>query len=66
METHDKLVLIKRVSEMRVTYQIRLLTYLALQSGRKLIIELPENAKIHRTLRAYREEFANTIRIVRN
>jgi hypothetical protein len=64
-ETHDKLFLIKRVSEMRATYQVRLLTYLASQTGRKLIIELPKGAKLHRSLRALRKECPSILKIVR-
>ena len=65
-ETHDKLYLIKRVSEMRATYQVRLLTYLASETGRTLVVELPEGARIHRSLRELRKGFPKAIRIVRN
>ena len=63
-ETYDRVLLIKRVSELRATYQIRLLTYMAFQKGKKLVIEVPIGCRIHRTLRHLMKEYSATIKIV--
>jgi hypothetical protein len=64
-ETADKAILIKRVSEMRATYQVRLLAFMTLQSGKKLVIEVPENCVIHKSLRDLIEQVPDIVRIVR-
>lgn len=64
-ETHNKIILIKRCSELRVTYQIKLLTYLAHQKQKKLVIELPKGAKIHRSLKEFRKQHSKLIKIER-
>ena len=45
-EAHDKLFLFKNVSELRATYQIRLLLFRATQEGKKLLIDLPKTSRI--------------------
>jgi hypothetical protein len=40
-ETSDKVYLIKRVSTLRATYQVRLLTFLAAGRGKKLVLRVP-------------------------
>jgi hypothetical protein len=64
-ETSNKLILIKRCSELRATYQIKLLTYLAHQKQKKLVIELPKSAKIHKSLKEFRKQFSKLIKIER-
>jgi hypothetical protein len=64
-ETFDKLLLIKRASELRATYQIRLLTYRAVQEGKKLLIEIPKECKVHRDLRELTKQFPKNISIAR-
>ncbi len=64
-ETHDRLVLIKNVSEMRATYQVRLLAYRASQEGRKLVIDVPKDCRIHRSLRDLCKKLPRTIQISR-
>jgi len=64
-ESHDSLLLIKRVSEMRATYQVRLLTFFAIQTGRKLTIELPKKSKLHKSLKDFRKQFPSVVKIVR-
>lgn len=59
------LFLIKMVSEMRLTYQVKLLTYMAHSKGKKLHIRLPVAAKIHPTLRDYVRELGGLIKIER-
>jgi len=65
-EDHRTILLIKRVSVMRATYQVRLLTYLASQTGRKLIIEVPPGCRLHSSLRSFIEEFAHLVKVVRS
>ena len=57
------LYLIKNCSLLRLTYQIRLLTYLATSRGRKLVINVPTKCVIHPTLRAFQKEHSKVIRI---
>jgi hypothetical protein len=64
-ETFDKLFLIKRASELRATYQIRLLTYRASQEGKKLVIEVPKECKIHGGLRELTKQHSKYVTIVR-
>ena len=64
-ETYDKLYLIKNVSELRATYQVRLLAYRAQQEGKKLVIRLPKGAKQHSSLRMLRRECGNRIKVER-
>lgn len=65
-ETFEKLVLIKRVSELRATYQIRLLAYRAVQEQKKLVIDVPKECKVHADLKALAKEYPRNISFVRN
>lgn len=65
-EAHDKIVLIKKVTEMRATYQVRLLAYRASQEGKKLVIDVPRECKVHGTLRALAKQLPRTIKITRS
>jgi hypothetical protein len=49
----NKLYLLKNVSELRLTYQIRLLAYSAHSKSKKLVIRLPKQAKVHASLRDF-------------
>lgn len=51
-ESYDKLFLFKNVSELRATYQIRLLLYRAIQEGKRLVIDVPKASKIHPSLKS--------------
>jgi hypothetical protein len=64
-ERHDAYFLFKNVSSLRLTYQIRLLTYRALETKRKLIIRIPANCRIHTTLRDFQKEHSRYVRIER-
>ena len=44
-ETADKVNLIKNVSLLRATYQMRLLTFKALQTQKKLILKVPNSCR---------------------
>src|SRR5438876_713650 len=62
-ERPDSLFLLKNVSLLRLTYQIRLLAYRALTERRKLIIRVPHACEIHPPLREFQREHAKTVRI---
>lgn len=50
---NGKMYLIKNVSELRLTYQIRLLTYRAYRHGEKLILRLPQQSRIAESLKRF-------------
>lgn len=50
-ETIDKLYLIKNVSMLRATYQIRLLAFKAVQSHKKLVLKVPKTCQFHASLK---------------
>jgi hypothetical protein len=64
-EVGNVLYLIKNVSEMRLTYQVRLLTYMASSKGKKLHIKLPSSAKLHSSLRDFVREHVGLLKIER-
>ena len=64
-ETDNKAILIKRVSGLRATYQIRLLAFLALQRGMTLVIEVPKECVIHKSLSDLIVQLPAVIRIER-
>jgi hypothetical protein len=64
-ESAKEFRLLKNVSQMRATYQVRLLAYRASRERKKLIIEIPERCRIHGTLRDLAGQMPQTIRIVR-
>ena len=51
-ETFNKIYLVKNVSFLRATYQIRLLTFKAVESGKKLILKVPQSCRLHATLKS--------------
>ncbi len=59
----NEIYLFKYVSTLRATYQVRLLTYLASETGKKLIIEVPPHFKPHPTLSRLLKEFPKAVRI---
>ncbi|PQO40050.1 hypothetical protein C5Y97_06975 [Blastopirellula marina] len=62
---NDSFFLLKNVSTLRLTYQIRLLTVRAAETGRKLVIRVPAACKLHPTLSAFRKEHSKILRIER-
>ena len=62
-QNQDKIYLFKNVSTLRATYQVRLLTYLAAEAGKKLIIDVPPHCKLHPSLSELTKEFPKAIRI---
>lgn len=59
------LYLIKNVSEMRLTYQVRLLAYMASTKGKKLNIRLPKSAKVNSGLRDFVRDSGGLVKIER-
>ena len=62
-EDRETLYLIKNVSTLRATYQVRLLTYRALHEGRKLVLRVPKHFKTSRSLRMLMKECPKVIRV---
>lgn len=50
-EAIDKIYLIKNVSVLRATYQIRLIVFKALDSQKKLILKVPRSCRFHISLK---------------
>lgn len=64
-EVGDSLYLIKLVSHLKLTYQIRVLAFIAETRNKKLVIQLPKNATMHNSLRDFISQTAPTIKIER-
>ena len=64
-ETWDTFLLLKNVSELRATYQIRLLVFRAAKEGKKLVVEVPNSCRIHDDLRKLQKAYPRNMRIVR-
>ena len=54
---------LKAVSELRATYQIKLLAYFAVRDRKKLVIHLLKSGTIHGTLRELQSKVPGTIDI---
>ena len=50
-ETIDKIYLIKNVSVLRATYQVKLLVFKAMDSRKKLVLKVPECCQFHASLK---------------
>jgi len=59
----DKIYLIKNVSRMRATYQVRLLAFMATETRRKLVILVPKSCEIDQTLRELMKLLPKTVQI---
>lgn len=64
-EVGNRLVLIKKVSLLRATYQVRLLLFRAQQEGKKLVLALPKSAKLSRGLSQLKREHRGTLVVER-
>jgi len=62
-ETFDKIIVVKNVSTIRATYQIRLLAFKAVETGKKLIVTVPKHCQVDRTLREFMKELPKTVRV---
>lgn len=61
--TRNQLTLIKNVSILRATYQIRLLAFKAAEEGKKLVIMIPKRCQVHETLRQFVKEKSQIVRL---
>lgn len=59
----SKAYLIKNVSCLRLTYQIRLLTFMASERGSTLIIRLPAAAKLSGDLQRFVRDHRRTLKV---
>ncbi|TPQ45549.1 hypothetical protein C2U72_26600 [Prosthecomicrobium hirschii] len=64
-EDDRKMLLAKAVSELRATYQIRLLLYRALHENRELVIAVPERCFVHASLQKLADEHKRHLKISR-
>ncbi len=64
-ETSTRIYLIKNVSLLRATYQVRLLLYRAEQTGKKLVFRVPKVCRFGPDLADLRREHATTIVVER-
>lgn len=60
--TADSIYLIKNVSQLRATYQIKLLAFEASASRKKLILKVPEKCLFDSSLKRLVKEMKNTIK----
>lgn len=64
-EAQSKLILVKNVSALRATYQIRLLAFRAVEEGKVLFIHVPRNCKIRRDLKELIRNSGRRVRLER-
>jgi hypothetical protein len=64
-EVGDKIYVIKNTLQLRLTYQIKMLAYMAKIKNKKLIIRLPKDAKIHTSLKEFVSSMNGIIKIER-
>jgi hypothetical protein len=61
-ETIDKIYLIKNVSMLRGTYQIRLLVFKAVKSHKTLMLKVPQSCRFHASLKELIKMTGKTIK----
>jgi hypothetical protein len=64
-ESSSEILLIKNVSLLRATYQIRLLAFKAYETGKRLVVTMPKSGRIHSTLAELAERIPKTLRFSR-
>jgi hypothetical protein len=64
-EVNKRIYLIKNVSILHATYQVRLLVYKAEQSAKKLVIRVPKTCKMARDLAELTREHSKSIVVER-
>lgn len=62
-EDNKTFYLFKNVTSLRLTYQIRVLTFMARDHGRKFVIRVPTNCEVAFTLKAFQKEHSEIVRI---
>ena len=55
-ESEKELYLFKNVSSLRLTYQIRLLTFFAAQKKKTLVVRVPKHCQFHKELESFIRE----------
>lgn len=65
-EMNNKMYLIKNVSSLRDTYQIRLLLYRAIQEGATLVVDVPKSCELSASLKMLIKEHRRNIEVTRN
>lgn len=65
-EVDNRMYLIKNVSELRATYQIRLLLYRAVQTGSKLVLDVPKACKFSESLKSLIKEHRRNLEVIRS
>jgi hypothetical protein len=61
-ETMDKIYLIKNVSILRATYQIRLLVFKAVDGHKKFVLKVPKACQLHNSLKELIKMTGKTIK----
>lgn len=64
-QSDKEMCLFKNVTELRATYQIRLLLYRAVSEGKKLIVEVPEACVLSAPLAELTEKYSEHLEISR-
>jgi hypothetical protein len=64
-ETSSEIVLIKNVSLLRPTYQIKLLAFKAHETGKRLVLTIPKRCRIDPTLKELAETIPKAVRFTR-
>ncbi|UCD58263.1 MAG: hypothetical protein JSV16_03885 [Candidatus Hydrogenedentota bacterium] len=64
-ETDRRIYLIKNVSVLHATYQVRLLAFAAMQKGKKLVLRIPRNCTLGPSLKRLRKEHPKLIEVER-
>lgn len=64
-ELNGTMYLIKKVSKLRATYQIRLLLYRAVQSGAMLVIDVPKSCELTGSLQRLSSEYPQNLTFTR-
>ena len=62
-EQGNIIYLFKNVTELRLTYQIRLLSFRAIESSMKLVIQVPIKCKIHASLNNFVQSVGRKVQI---
>ena len=65
-EVGGKLYLLKSALQLRLTYQIKMLSHMAQTGGKKLIIQLPKTALVQPCLRTFIRSMNGLVKIERS
>jgi hypothetical protein len=65
IETHDRIYVLKTASTLHATYQVRLLLFKAVKTGKKLVLRVPKSCKLCSDLVALRREHPSRVLVER-